>query len=425
MHELQLWRGCYRQAMPALRGKAFQLQSGEKMKTKLFDNARKKAKAQPQNCQCSTMHPTQSRMGQLQKTIGNREVQRLYKAGKLQATLKIGRPDDVYEQEADRVAEQVMRMSEPLVQKKCRCSSGGQPCAKCAEEKEKLHIQRKVDTSATSDSSVSDNFVSSLGTGQPLDVSIRAYFEPRFGMDFSHVRIHTGQRSAESASSINALAYTLGTEVVFGAGQYQPGTMQGMRLLAHELTHVVQQSEGHGETVRSIRRRSAPYIRKITVHLTPKQSAELEWEGTPPPDAKGVDHFQVSTGKGYSTDDECTRQCCSDPNTQCAPPWDQPGKKGSCCTYTGNNFWTGKPIPQHNGWNWWTPIQPYYSIRGIALHGHPEVTGNPIGHGCVRMLDDNARRIYDYSNRDKTRVIIEGKAAPVECTDANRCPTGK
>ena len=191
----------------------------------------------------SAIHPTHSGVGQLQKAIGNREVQRLYKAGILQTSLKIGQPNDGYEQEADRVAEQVMRMPEPLVQKKCRCSSGGQPCAKCAEEKEKLNIRRKTDSSATSVSMVPDNIVSSLGVGQPLDKATRDYFEPRFGMDFSQIRVHKGSKAEESASSIKAYAYTLGNNVVFGRGQYQPQTIWGKRLLAHELTHTIQQVE--------------------------------------------------------------------------------------------------------------------------------------------------------------------------------------
>lgn len=227
------------------------------MKAALNDSARKKADAKQApitlNRPCCTIHPTHSGVGQLQKTIGNRVAQCLYNAGKLQTALKIGRPNDVYEQDADRVAEQVMRMPEPLVQKKCRCSSGGQPCTKCAEEKEMLNIQRKADTSAVSDSSVPDNFMSSLGVGQPLDKTTRDYFEPRFGMDFSRIRVHTGSKAEDSASSINAHAYTLGNNVVFGRGQYQPQTIRGKRLLAHELTHTMQQGGVVGRRIQLAR----------------------------------------------------------------------------------------------------------------------------------------------------------------------------
>src|SRR5205085_3153068 len=72
----------------------------------------------------------------------------------------------------------------------------------------------------------------------------RTFMEPRFGHDFSRVRVHADGRAAESARSVNALAYTVGEDLVFGAGQYAPGTSAGKRLLAHELSHVVQQEQG-------------------------------------------------------------------------------------------------------------------------------------------------------------------------------------
>jgi hypothetical protein len=78
-------------------------------------------------------------------------------------------------------------------------------------------------------------------SGQPLDASTRAMMEPRFGHDFSRVRVHTGQRAADSARQVNAIAYTVGHHIVFNSGQYAPGTATGSRLLAHELSHVVQQ----------------------------------------------------------------------------------------------------------------------------------------------------------------------------------------
>jgi hypothetical protein len=296
--------------------------------------------------------------------------------------------------------------------------------------------------------------------GQPLDGATRAFFEPRFGHDFSHVRVHTDSKAARSAEAVQALAYAVGPSIAFRRGRYAPSTAEGRHLIAHELTHVVQQgssvggndatlvgaesspAEANADTVASavlagrqnqplqlraprLQRRAAPYIRKVTVHLTPPQSADLEWQGTPPADASGTDHFTVSTGKGYSDTGDpegtCRRKCCTDPMTQCAPPWNRPSEVGACCTYFGNDFWTGTPRVEHNGWKWWTPIQPYYSSRGIALHQHDEVTGQPIGHGCVRMEEPNAKRIFDYSNGRRTNVTIDGRAAPVLCEDARRC----
>ncbi|MEZ4727617.1 MAG: DUF4157 domain-containing protein [Caldilineaceae bacterium] len=80
--------------------------------------------------------------------------------------------------------------------------------------------------------------------GKPLDPTTRTYMETRFGHDFSQVRVHTDSRAAESAEAVNALAYTVGRDVVFGTGQYQPETGEGKRLMAHELAHVVQQTGG-------------------------------------------------------------------------------------------------------------------------------------------------------------------------------------
>jgi hypothetical protein len=85
------------------------------------------------------------------------------------------------------------------------------------------------------------------GPGQPLDPATRSFFEPRFAQNFGHVRVHTDARSAQSAKALSALAYTRGSNIVFGAGQYSPASPAGQRLLAHELTHVVQQGEGAQE----------------------------------------------------------------------------------------------------------------------------------------------------------------------------------
>ena len=85
---------------------------------------------------------------------------------------------------------------------------------------------------------------SARGGGRPLDPGIRADMDASFGHDFRHVRIHADARAGEEARAVNARAFTVGRDVVFGAGQYAPGTSEGRRLLAHELAHVVQQGLG-------------------------------------------------------------------------------------------------------------------------------------------------------------------------------------
>jgi hypothetical protein len=123
-----------------------------------------------------------------------------------------------------------------------RCS-GGVECAACREKRleKEGSLQRAAVNSAPANSvpAIVHDVLSSLG--QPLDAGTRAFMEPRFGHDFSQVRVHTDDKAVKSAQAVNALAYTVGRDVVFGAAQYVPGTMEGRRLLAHELTHVVQQ----------------------------------------------------------------------------------------------------------------------------------------------------------------------------------------
>lgn len=164
--------------------------------------------------------------------------------------------------EATRVAERVMRMSELQVQRQTEENKEEliqpKPLAdqitplvqrqvKEEEEKKKEEeeiLQTKENPGQTSEVTPDlESHIQSLrGCGQPLPESIRAFFEPRFGHDFSQVRIHTDARAAESAQALNARAFTAGRDVIFGAGQYVPETNSGKKLLAHELTHMVQQN---------------------------------------------------------------------------------------------------------------------------------------------------------------------------------------
>ncbi len=287
-------------------------------------------------------------------------------------------------------------------------------CADCEKDEKQMQRKEIINEEVNGGYDVESYLGNIDGRGQVLPDEIRNFYEPRFGYDFSDVKMHTDSAASQSAQSIKALAYTSGNNIVFNNGQYSPHTDFGKRLLGHELTHVVQQRSGiHSKTIQC---QGASYIKKITVHLTPPETADLEWSGTPP---AGLDHFPVSTGKGYSDPGDppgtCLRDQCDDAMTQCTGEWTKPSKVGACCTYHGSSFWTGIPKTEHNGYPWWTPIQPYYGQRGIALHGHDEVTGDPIGHGCVRMDPDNAKRIFDFSKGKATHVTIDGVAAPVLC----------
>jgi hypothetical protein len=128
--------------------------------------------------------------------------------------MPVSQPGDPLEIEADRAAEQILRMPDP----QSRSSSGS----------------RTPETGGSTGSS-----------GGPLPQSLRSFFEPRFGHDFSGVRVHADAHAAHKARSMQAQAYTLGKDVVFGAGRFAPHTREGLGLLAHELAHVVQQSGGN------------------------------------------------------------------------------------------------------------------------------------------------------------------------------------
>jgi len=210
---------------------------------------------------------------QIRRALGNRAFGQA-----IQAKLTISRPGDEYEQEADRVADQVMRMPDDSTPAAVR--SDGSPhisglqreCAQCEEEEiqrqpmngtmdeeeEEATLQAKAvpGHSPQVTPAVQAQIEGLRGGGEPLPESARAFFEPRFGYDFSHVRTHTGAHAAESARAVNALAFTVGPNVVFGAGRYEPNTDEGRNLLAHELTHVVQQTPSLSHKTPTIQRLS-------------------------------------------------------------------------------------------------------------------------------------------------------------------------
>lgn len=141
---------------------------------------------------------------------------------------------------ADRRGESAA-LHRPMLQRKCSCGGSAVAGGECAEcRKKKLSRFAAGQEPGAIPSIVTDVL---RGSGQPLDAATRGFVEPRFGHDFSQVRVHADARAADSASAVNALAYTMGNQVVFGAGQFSPGTTRGMDLLAHELAHVVQQGD--------------------------------------------------------------------------------------------------------------------------------------------------------------------------------------
>ena len=214
-----------------------------------------------------------------------RAVRNLIAGAHVQPKLTVGPAHDAHEAEADRVADQVMRMPEPVdmggaadggatggtIQRACaQCGrdhespkisplSGSPPaqrlCAECEEEMQRKPVGETVQrlsgpkpNAAPTMASGTENAIRSLqGGGAPLPASERAFFEPRFGRSFEGVRIHDGTQADVASKSISARAFTLGGDIAFAGGEYRPGTSEGRRLLAHELTHTVQQGAGRAD----------------------------------------------------------------------------------------------------------------------------------------------------------------------------------
>jgi len=163
--------------------------------------------------------------------------------GALQPKLAVERDDDPLEFEADRIASQVMRMTAPNVSTPIVSPQFSRECV-ASGEKEAQTLGDGPDgrTSVASGSEALGLVHEAIRSpGEPLDPRTRAFFEPRFGHDFSQVRVHADNQGAESAQAVSALAYTAGSHIAFAPNQYTPQTPTGQHLLAHELAHVVQQ----------------------------------------------------------------------------------------------------------------------------------------------------------------------------------------
>ena len=375
---------------------------------------------------------------ELQRSIGNQAIQRLTRSPFIQAKLQISAPEDESEQEADRVADNVMRMPEgEIVAPKAKApvpvavreddeeekSLVQRTCDKCEEESEEM-VQRESGTHAATPkvtNSVAADIHAMNGGGSPLPATTRAFFEPRFGADFSDVRVHTDSRAAETAGSIQASAFTVGQHIAFGEGRYEPHSHAGRELLAHELTHVVQQNGS--QVQRSIdspvaqrisharpalmRRWDPPntgdcptqtdtWLEKVVVDQEKAQSVTLYWSNGQ------IESSICSTGKG---------QCCVDTPEGVAASVAESKRSGSNCTPITEG--SGLPIVDrrrtHNGWQFWNT---FHAARAIALHQHHTVTGTPLSHGCVRLPLETAQKIFCGERQNRTMVEVRGYARP-------------
>jgi Domain of unknown function (DUF4157) len=262
----------------------------------------------------------------------------------IQPKLTVNTPGDRYEQEADDIAERVMRMSEPKLQRGCACGGG---CAKCQTEQpaqEHQRLQAKPVGPIDSGQMAAPPLVHEVlaSPGQPLDESTLAFMEPRFGHDFRQVRVHTDEKAQDSARAVNALAYTAGRHLVFGVGQYSPATPSGRGLLAHELAHAVQQGFASNlppsvaGSSRNVSERRAEKAADVIYRKEDKN---------PPTGCRTV------LTQRWGCDTACSRAGFVDHDT---PLMDQHGEKGmsgiGCC-------------------NKWPPFVESFAITNLGLNG--------------------------------------------------------
>lgn len=249
----------------------------------------------------------------------------------MQAKLEVGAVDDPLEHEADRVAEQVMRVPDaasrsntsvsgggPALRRKCSCGGSCDKCKAEPSDEDVGPLQKKPAAGGVSGHistpSIAPPIVHEVlrSPGQPLDAGTRAFFEPRFGYDLHRVRVHFDALAAESAATVGALAYTIGPHVVFAGAQYSPASTSSRLLLAHELAHVIQQRPGsaatlrrtpclHGSDCKFIPGDTGRFVERVFGHhpgvtvivghaeeVTPDPSAPAGTPATPPPSRQGL-----------------------------------------------------------------------------------------------------------------------------------------
>lgn len=219
----------------------------------------------------------------------NRNMQgHFFAPSKVQPKLIIGSVNNTFEREADSMAEKVINTPRNSAESnsffKPASPSLQTKCSKC-EDEENLQMKSEIGgTGGTEAPSTVHDVINS--SGHSLDPGTRNFFEPRFGQDFSQVKIHTDSKAAQSAQNINALAYTSGNNIVFNQNQFSPESDSGKKLLAHELTHVVQQNNAISRQI--VQRYPWPYSLHLNKEVKENVSETISnapagseaWNGT-------------------------------------------------------------------------------------------------------------------------------------------------
>jgi hypothetical protein len=223
------------------------------------------------------------------------------------------------------------------------------------------------------------------GSGQPLPVPVRAYFEPRFGHDFTQIRIHQGAAALESARMLNAKAFTCGRHIVFGEGQYAPETSTGRKLLAHELTHVVQQRRGGPAVQRKIQFTDPTPARQNPIRRVLSEPTL----GYTRPTVNGKALPDLQSARSLLFDALQPKESSFDPTTK-------------ECSFTDFDVTISADvvsITQPTS-NQWTMNLPGADIKGIpACHSQSSVpvvmTGKPDGQTIVKLVDQYEQEHVD------------------------------
>jgi hypothetical protein len=211
-------------------------------------------------------------------------------ARRLQTKLTVNTPGDIYEQEADAMADKVMRMSVNQSSRLKQHQSQTKPVPENSAPVVQTKSEAGQDGAAVSDE-LSEKIASSQGGGSKMDGQTQSFMQSRFGMDFSRVKIHTDGEAARLSRQLNAQAFTIGHDIYFDSGKYAPASESGKRLLAHELTHTIQQGHSrarrqyvepfqHGETGREeIPDEKLPLEQMPDDDIEPKIQRSTTWAG--------------------------------------------------------------------------------------------------------------------------------------------------
>lgn len=311
----------------------------------------------PQTAPSSKTHSDIDQIMHLQRTIGNRAVQRLLQANnaealelnsditslaptfhsaepvlwcsdaptKVQPKLSVNAPGDRHEREADEVADRIMRMPDMPVRPQDEVSVKTESphiqrmCSSC-EEEEQPQIQRRESNNEYPEVQPSLSAqIERGGGGNPLPAATRSFFEPRFGSDFSQVRVHTDAQAVQLSRSLHAEAFTYGKDIYFNEQRFAPESTGGKRLLAHELAHTIQQ---RGAVERKIQRREVCDEAGVchseadpepNQSVVPRAGASL----MPPGDCSWGEHRALQN----AVDEACDRERRCTQNDDCATIW--------------------------------------------------------------------------------------------------------